>query len=63
MNTKRNTTFASPLHVIGRDPLLTYQIVMAIAKRDQKKSPRFLIIIKNIWKLFSPIYPKTSRRA
>ena len=64
MNTKRITTFASPLHVIGRDPLITYQVVMAIAKRDKKKAPRLLTrTIKKIWKLFLPIYPKTSRRA
>ena len=36
MNTKRITTFASPLHVIGRDPLLTYQVVTAIADRDRR---------------------------
>ena len=64
MNIKRITTFASPLHVIGRDPFITYQVVMAIADREKNKStgiiPRTL---KKAWTLFSPIYQKISRRA
>jgi hypothetical protein len=61
---KRITTFSSPLYVIGRDPLLTYEIMMAVGKRSQKKPSWFVIrIIKNLWKAFSPISQKNSHRA
>ena len=60
----KTTTFSSPLHVIGRDPLLTYEVMKAIGKRSNKKPSWFVIrIIKNLWKVFSPISLRNSRRA
>jgi len=60
----RTTTFSSPLYVIGRDPLLTIEILKAIGERSNRKPIWFSIrIIKNLWKAFSPIAQKNSRRA
>jgi len=61
---KTQTTFSSPLYVIGRDPLLTIEVLKAIGERSNKKPIWFTFrIIKNLWKVFSPTSPKNSRRA
>lgn len=61
---KTQTTFSSPLYVIGRDPHLTIEILKAIGQRNNKKPSWFAIrIIKNLWKAFLPISQKNYRRA
>jgi hypothetical protein len=61
---KTQTTFSSPLHVIGRDPYLTIEVLKAIGQRSNKKSSWFAIrILKNLWKAFLPISQKNYRRA